>query len=262
MAQPTPARLADEIRTDGGRWSLTFARFRPSSTPQPRAFYVSIGLSGGGIWTDVSLDSRPSRDARGAAEVLERSGYEILSVRSKPFHARRPLRGLRELNAEVRRLEALSRDSAALRSFPTRAPRTPGLPAGPARFSTVAFDRLRHEHGWTLECVSAGRKGSAPFANAPKWRAGAWCWILDVEDKRRLELYVQLFEPHRNASPDPKELARLTRAVSDRLEPLGYAPLKVRGPKRPPIAMFEKAVRGLAVARRERGRLDKVLFGD
>jgi hypothetical protein len=168
MAQPTPARLADEIRTDGGRWSLTFARFRPSSTPQPRAFYVSIGLSGGGIWTDVALDSRPSREARGAAEVLERSGYEILSVRSKPFHARRPLRGLRELNAEVRRLEALSRDSAALRSFPTRAPRTPGLPAGPARFSTVAFDRLRHEHGWTLECVSAGRKGSAPFANAPK----------------------------------------------------------------------------------------------
>jgi len=26
--------------------------------------------------------------------------------------------------------------------------------------------------------------------------------------------------------------------------------------------MFEKAVRGLAVARRERERLDKVLFGD
>ena len=73
---------------------------------------------------------------------------------------------------------------------------------------------------------------------------------------------MQLFQPHRNASPDPKELARLTRAVSDRLEPLGYASLKVRGPKRPPFVMFERAIRGLAVARRERGRLDTVLFGD
>ena len=86
--------------------------------------------------------------------------------------------------------------------------------------------------------------------------------INDDEDNRRLELYVQVLQPHRNASPHQRELARLTRAVKDRLEPLGYAPLKVRGPKRPPIAMFEKAVRGLAVARRERERLDRVLFGD
>jgi hypothetical protein len=118
MPRSTPADLADEIRTRGGRWSLNGARLRPPGPRGERTFDVAVAFGGGRVWTEVELDSRAMREARPAAELLERSGYELLSVRSNPFHARRPIRGMRELEAEVRRLEALSLDRGALASFP------------------------------------------------------------------------------------------------------------------------------------------------
>ena len=128
----------------------------------------------------------------------------------------------------------------------------------------TAFERLRRDHGWTLQWVSAARKGPVTFIHAPAWSSGAWCWLFDDGDDRLLGLHVQLV---RKKSSDPasgKEFSRLTRAFRERLEPLGYTTVKLRfgGPKRPLFAVLEKGVRTLSGARRERWRIDRILFGN
>jgi hypothetical protein len=86
---------------------------------------------------------------------------------------------------------------------------------------------------------------------------------LDDGDDRWLDLHVQLFKlgTRRPATMDD-DFARLTRAVRNRLSPLGYRALKLRGAKSPHFAVFEKRVDTLSIARRERARLDEVVFGD
>lgn len=116
-ARTAPGDLADEILTDGGRWSLDSVRFRPQLTTSRHSFAVTIDVDGRSVWSGVRLDSRPARDARPAAELLERAGYEILSVRSMPFFARRSLRGFRELDAEVRSSTRLRTTAAPSRTF-------------------------------------------------------------------------------------------------------------------------------------------------
>jgi hypothetical protein len=76
------------------------------------------------------------------------------------------------------------------------------------------------------------------------------------------EMHVQLFERDPGDPAGARDFARLARAFQDRLEPLGYARVKIRGPKKFLFAVFDKEVRTLAGARRERARLDRVLFGD
>jgi hypothetical protein len=264
MPRQTPIDLADEICTNGGQWSLVNARFQPAGTKGARSLGVSIAVSGGDVLSDIALDSRPLRETRQAVQALKRSGYEILSIRSKPFHARRPLRGFRELDAEVRRLEETSRDRSVPHSFPPRVPRRRGLPEGSGPFSMATFERLRRDHGWTLQWVSAARKGPVTFIHAPAWSSGAWCGLFDDGDDRLLVLHVQLFPKKSSEPASGKEFLRLTRAFRERLEPLGYAAVKLRlrGPKRPLFAVFEKSVPGLSGARRERERLDRVLFGN
>ena len=262
MPRSTPADLADEIRTRGGRWSLTGARLRPPGPRGERTFDAAIAFGGGRVWSEVQLDSRAVREARAAAELLKRSGYEILSVRSNPFHARRPVRGMRELEAEVRRLEALSFDRGGLASFPPRVSRPPGLPSGPGPFRLDAFDRLLDALGWTVEWAAVGRTGPALFVRKPGLRAGAACsWAIDGVGRLRRDSYAYLSLGRRIESVDPAEVGRLLLALRERLEPLGYTPIEGRGPRRiSPIV--DKAVRSLPEARRERARLDRVLFGD
>ncbi len=256
----TPADLADEILTEGGPWSLSGARFWPLDSNAPGSFGVYIDVGEGELWSSVSLDSRP--ETRRAATVLRRSGYEILSVRSKPFHARRPLRGLRELDAEVRRLTTLSRDRTTIAAFPPRVLRQPGLPAGHGPFSTAAFNHLRHKRDWALEWVSVCRRGPATLVQAP-WAMGAWCLFLDDGDDRWVDLHVQLFKRGTlGPTTIDDDFARLTRAVRQRLGPLGYRPLRLRGRMNTHFAVFEKRVDTLSIARRERARLDSVVFGD
>lgn len=126
----------------------------------------------------------------------------------------------------------------------------------------AVFERLRRRHAWALEWISAGRKGPVSFVDAPAWLAGAWCWLMDDGDERMLEMHVQLFKKEPDDPAGAKDFARLTRAFQDRLEPLGYARVKIRSPKKLLFAVFDKEVRTLAGARRERARLDRVLFGD
>jgi hypothetical protein len=259
MARQTPTDLADEILARGGRWSLSGARFRP---PEDRETGVSVALGGREFWSDIALDRPASRARTHDAATLKRAGYEILAIRSKPFHARRPLRGLRELDAEVQRLTALSRDRSGLASFPARLPRRPGLPAGDARFSTAAFDRLRYTHGWTPEYVSVCRRGAGTVIGAPGWSTVAWCLFLVDGDERWIYFHVQLYRKQSDKIARA-EFAKLKRTLRGRIAPLGYDAVTLRGLKKPALfAVFHKRVGTLSAARHGRTRLDRVLFGD
>jgi hypothetical protein len=253
--------LADEITASGGRWTLSNARLRPTVREKKPSFGVSIEMAGHEVWSNVALCGPPA--AREAAAALKRSGYEILRIRDEPFQARRPLHGSRELDAEVRHLEALARDASSLASFPRRRPRAAGLPTGTGRFARMLFQRLRQRHGWPLEWVSVHRKGPPAFVRAPGWTAGVWCLALDDGDDRMLEIHVQVFSKSSSTNVDSDELARLTRAFRSQLSPLGYKTTKINWTnKRPQFAVFEKRLPTLAVARRERSVLDRALFGD
>jgi hypothetical protein len=261
MPQETPAMLADEIAARGGPWTLSSARLRPTVREKKPSFGVSIAIAGHDVWSDVALCGPPA--ARNAAAALKRSGYEILRIRSEPFHARRPLHGSRELDTEVRRLEALAIDVSSFESFPPRRPRPDGLPTGTGRFARMLFQRLRQRHGWQLELVSVHRKGPPTFVRAPGWTAGAWCLAFDDGDDRMLEIHVQVFPKSSSKKVDSDELARLTRAVRSQLSPLGYKTAKINWPRKPPqFVVFEKSFPTLAVGSRERSALDRALFGD
>jgi hypothetical protein len=152
---------------------------------------------------------------------------------------------------------------SSLASFPPRRPRPPGLPKGTGPFAKLLFERLRQRHQWSLEFVSVGRRGPPAFVRAAGWNAGAWCLALDDGDDRLLEIHVQVFSKASSKNVDSEELARLTRVFHSHLGPLGYKTVQLNWPKkRPQFAVFEKTVPTLAVARRERGVLDRALFGD
>jgi hypothetical protein len=254
-----PSMLADEIASSGP-WRLSGARLRPTTGERKPPFAVSIAVAGHNVWSDVALEA--SAAGRQAAAALKRSGYEILQVRSKPFHARRLLYGSRELDAEVRRLAALATDAPALASFPLRRPRPAGLPSGTGPFAIRPFERLRQWHGWSPESVSVARMGPSEFVRVPGWTAGAWCLAVDDGNDRLLTLHIQAFSKS-SSKVDPDELARLTRALGSQLRPLGYKAPKIHWPgKQPQFAVFEKALPTLAAARRERRVLDRALFGD
>ena len=262
MPQGMPAILADEITVSDGPWTLSNARLRPTARERKPSFGVSIGMAGRDVCSDVALWGAPPA-AREAAAALRRSGYEILRLRSKPFHARRPLHGSRELDAEVYRLEALAADASSLALFPPRRARRPGLRHGAGHFPTMLFQRLRQSHAWSLESVVVHRKGPPAFVRAPAWTAGAWCLALDDGDDRLIEIHVQVFLKSSSTNLDSNELARLTRTFRSQLGPLGYTTVKVNwSKKRSLFAVFEKRLPTLAVARRERRRLDHTLFGD
>jgi hypothetical protein len=78
-----------------------------------------------------------------------------------------------------------------------------------------------------------------------------------------IDLHLQLFRKRSNKTNTPAEFAEVQRTMRRRLAPLGYRPSVLRGDKAPQdFAMFDKRVDTLSEARRERSRLDRVLFGD
>jgi hypothetical protein len=261
-ARRTPADFADEIREAGGPWSLGGGRFRPPGASSTNCFGPAVTFGGGVFWSEVYLDWRPLPEARKAAEALGQSGYEILRTRSKPFHARRPLHGLRELDAEVNRLLALSHNPTALAAFPRRPARRHGLPEGPGPFPIAAFDRMRHAHRWNLEWVCVGRKAAAHFIQAPRWSTAVWCLFLDDPDERWIDVDVHLYKKGPRRRADNDTFAHLTRKISDLLGPIGYRSVKLNGLRNRLYAVWDKRLPSLSTARRERARLDRVVFGD
>jgi hypothetical protein len=259
-----PTDLADEILSESSRWSLNSARFTPLADCDPG---VSILLSEEGMQSEIAVDGRPPRVRRRDAEALKRAGYEILTIRSRPFHARRLLRGLRELDAEVERLMALSTGQSELASFPSRVHRRPRLPASDWPFSIAAlaaFERMRHMHRWKPHYVCVARRAQAIVLEAPRWSIGAWCLFIDEENEALVILDVQLFWKGASKTSTSTEFPKLERTLRRRLAPLGYREIALHGPNKPPpfLAIFEKRVTTLSEACRERARLDRLLFGD
>jgi hypothetical protein len=262
MPRETPAMLADEIGATEGPWKLSNARFLPTAQKENAPLGPSIAMAERNPRSEVALGGGPAA-ARAAAASLERSGYEILSIRSLPFQARRTLNGSRELDAEIRRLEALAADASTLASFPPRKPRAPGLPERTGPFAKRLFQRIRQRHAWSLQYVSVCRKGPSQLVRAPGWTTGAWCWALEDGEVRRLEMSIQVFSTSSSRNVDTDELARLTRGFRAELGSVGYKATKINWVKqRPQFALFEKSLATLATARRERRLLDAVLFGD
>jgi len=254
-----PTDLADEIAARGGPWALSSARFRP---PDDCKTSVSILLSEEGLLSEIAIDKRPLRSRSRDAAALRQAGYEILAIRRRPFLARRLLRGQGELDAEVERLVALLHGQSAVASFPSRLPRRRKLPAGNAPFSTSAFERMRNAHRWVAQYVTVSRRGKATILEAPHWSIAAWCLFVNDEDVQLLNFHVQLFR-RSNKAPRATEFATLERTLRTRLAPLGYSGVVVHGANESAIfATFDKRVDTLAAARRERARLDRVLFGD
>jgi hypothetical protein len=252
-----PTNLADEILAEAGPWSLNGARFWPREDGKSA---VSILLSEDGIRSEVAIDGRPPRARRRDAEVLKRAGYEILAIRSRPFLARRLLHGLRELDAEVERLMALSTGQSELASFPSRVHRRPRLPAIDRPFSMAAFERMRHAHQWKPQYISVARRGEAFILEAPRWTIGAWCLFIADPDETIALLDVQLFRKGSNTTT-LAEFRKLERTLYKRLAPLGYRAIARHDISKPPfLAVFGKRVTTPSEARRERARLDRALF--
>jgi hypothetical protein len=257
MARQTPADLADEIRATRGLWLLDGARLQLSAGDAG----VSIAIGGGGVWSDVALERLWAGRLSQAATGLRRSGYEIVSIRSKPFHARSPLRGLREIDAETRRLVALTRDGAILASFPRRMARRPGLPGGRGPISMAALERLTCGHGWTLQYITASRMGPATIIQAPAWSIGAWCCFLDDGDDRLIFFHVQLFS-NRGIEPKADDFARLERTFRKHIAPLGYRAIALDGKPKPALRRVREAGRHASCGTPRTRALDRVLFGD
>jgi hypothetical protein len=210
------------------------------------------------VWSTVGITFRSAPEARRVRRILRDAGYEILGKRGLSFYARRRLRSVLELDAEMRRLLVLAKDRTALHVFPPRSPRRPGLP-DPGPFRTAVFDRLRFVHRWHLTWVGAERRAPLRFVDARSWTVGAWC--LCVDDEEEIDLGVQLFS--KRARVDPRELRKLTAAMERRLRPVNYHRHEFLAP-RPDFALFTcpRSIRTLSAARRERTRLDRLLFGD
>lgn len=262
MPREAPAVLADEIATSRGPWLLANARMRYRRL-SAGVSSLTIEIEGRHMRSEVVLSRSPA--AGSVAAALKRSGYQILRLDSVSLQACRPLHGSRELDAELRRLQALAGDSASAKMWPPRRSRLLSLALAKVKGQLAHVDlrRLRNRHGWSTEWVSAGRKGPPAFLHAPGWTAGAWCGAYDDGDDRRLEMHVQLFSKSASKDVDSDELARLTRRFRSHLLPLGYRALKINGGQgRPQFAVFEKDLPTLAVARRERSALDRALFGD
>ena len=77
----------------------------------------------------------------------------------------------------------------------------------------------------------------------------------------QMEVGVQLYPANPRHPPDDAAVATATRALRALLRPFGYRLLKFSGRNPPKLVMMEKAVRNIAGARRERHRIDRVIFG-
>ena len=71
-------------------------------------------------------------------------------------------------------------------------------------------------------------------------------------------LGVQIYSTRRVAQPGPA-LARIRRALLQQLEPLGFQEMRITPPQ--PFFMVEKDVATGAIAKRERSRLERAVFG-
>ncbi len=192
--------------------------------------------------------------------ALRRAGYRVGRVVATNWcFATRSLRGPAELASEVSHLEAIAHDPAAIERLPARAPR--GRTHDARRLAGAAQRYLEMRPGWTWTWGAAKRTGRPAFLEAGAWRALTYCSLLDdPADDWHLNVGVQLFQA---GSPDPRSLRRIRRTLRSLLDRHGYRMLRQRAApgRAASFAMMDMDLRSLASARRERARLDALIFG-
>jgi hypothetical protein len=91
-----------------------------------------------------------------------------------------------------------------------------------------------------------------------------WCSLLSADGETVLDVGISLGPSSvRGGRVDVDAQRGARAALLARLSPFGYRELKFkRRGKRPTGCILQKTLRGLAAARRERARLDEVVFGE
>jgi hypothetical protein len=118
--------------------------------------------------------------------------------------------------------------------------------------------------GWSWSWAAADRRGRLAFlADARSWSAVIWCSLLvNGDEEPHIDAGVQLFA---RVAHDVKgtEFQRIKRALAKLVAPAGYRVIHFRPRTESPTTfLVEKRVHTLALARKERARLDKLIVGE
>ena len=92
------------------------------------------------------------------------------------------------------------------------------------------------------------------------WGAVGWCHLL-LDEGVEMDVGVQLYPRHSKNPPNDDDLTSAACALRRTLRSFGYHSLKITGRNAPKLVMMEKAVKTIAEARRERRRIDRLIFG-
>jgi hypothetical protein len=262
MAKASPHALAEEIAAERSPWAIYGARFacrltRAASTPRIRVEHAWVELNKGRLACTLKY-SGSAIQVQSAADAARRAGYWV-GAQKGWFVARRSVRR-GELGAEMRRLEGVARDPSSISAFPARSPRPTAFTKSPFPISALAH--LRGTKGWDWEWVGVQRLGTPSCVDGSVWGAVTWCSLLIGVQEKSLNVGLQLFPKSSKRRVGGRDLGRARQCVRLQLEPLGYREIKVRRTREAPtLGIFEKDLPGLAAARRERARLDRLVFG-
>lgn len=267
MFEAIPVRTIDrfvrEVADGLEPWIVYGARFRHDASSDGGSACIAmwLNLSRGDSFALIDVDVHETNDKwpRKHISGLRRVGYTTHG--RTPTVVRRPLRGRVEILAEASRA-GLLRSPVEVAALRPRSPR-PIPKRGTLPFPNAAFAELqKRNEEWLLEWLAVEHRGPCTFT--PDWRAVSWFSVLDDGEEQHLDVGVQLFRRPGRSPATVGEFERLRRAMRDLLGPHGYRYLKVRYVREePPYEMinFDKAVKSLADGRRERARIDRLVFG-
>jgi hypothetical protein len=262
VPRSTPRDLANEIAVSRGRWRLYGARFAHkggarASMRGVRVDHVWVSLDGGRLACSMQFSGRLETQLRALARAARRAGYSPARLKGWLF-AVRVVRAS-ELTAEMRRIAAVAQKPAVLAEFPARSLRAPRFSRAPVSREVLA--RLRRASGWEWEWVGASRRGPSTLVRVPGCVVSPWCSLLSAGGKTRLDLGVGLYA--QSSGPRGELEARRVRGLLlAALTPHGYREIKFRRMGgRPAGFTMTKEVGALSDARRERGQLDRLIFG-
>ncbi|MBL0193359.1 MAG: hypothetical protein IPQ09_03870 [Myxococcales bacterium] len=253
-----PWRMMQEVRTRDKGWAPSTAQLAWCGRVQLLRTSLSIELELVFDWRCrhlIFINSRPSTASALLLDTLRTAGFDI-----SDGSASRELPHSRALDAEIAWIQRTSRRHGELLAPPARRPKLgkPALASATARcpFRRAAFTRAALVPGWNTMHAFAGRTSARPMLGLEGWRVQAFCSASVDEDGERLELLVILYATER---PTKREASRASARLSATLAPLGFEG-GARRSNNGWWGFFQKPCATLQEARRDRRRLDRVLF--
>lgn len=255
-----PWRMMQEVRTRDKGWAPSTAQLAWCATVKIGKTALPLSLELVFDWRCRHLIFIEARPSAARALLLERLRHVGFDVSKSQRAASRELPGMRALDAEVAWIQRVSVDHAELLAPPARRPKvgTPALASATARrpFRSAAFTRAALVPGWNTMYAYVGRTATRPMLGLEGWRVQAFCSASVDEDGERLELLVILTATER---PTKREASRASERLSAALVPLGFEGGARRNNNRW-WGFFQKPCGTLQEVRRDRRRLDRVLF--